>query len=106
MAVSHNGRRIKHEDPVAMLNADIAAIKRDVGHLIGVGAGNVSGKAKQAMNKLTDEAKAMACDAKERLDSAHTQLSETTARRPLTTIAVSMAAGAVAFKLLGWALRR
>lgn len=106
MAVSHNGRRIKHEDPVAMISADMAAIKRDVAHLIGVGAGNVSGRAKEAVNKLTDEAKTLACEAKERLDSAHTQLAESTARRPLTTIAVSMAAGAVAFKLLGWALRR
>lgn len=90
-----NNGRLKKSDPVRTLADDIAAIRRDVGHLIGAGAETASVRAKET-----------AALARERLEGAHTVLARSAARRPVATIAVSMAAGMAAVKLLGWALRR
>lgn len=94
MRTASNGR-MRRTDPVRMLADDIAAIKRDVGELISVGAASTSVRAKETA-KL----------ARKQLAGAHTALGESAGRRPLTTIAVSMAAGLVAARLVGWALRR
>lgn len=93
-------------DPVTTLSSDIAAIRRDISHLIGNGADNVSARAKETVSRLTEEARHVADQAREQYDVAHEKLSETAASRPVTTILVSMAAGMVIGKLLGWAMRR
>ncbi|HLO41470.1 MAG TPA: hypothetical protein VK176_10635 [Phycisphaerales bacterium] len=106
--ISSNGRARGRAtaDPVSNLTSDIAAIRRDISNLIGTGAGTVSAKARETAAHLGEEAKRLAGDAKERYDVAHEQLAEATARRPVTTIVVSMAAGMVVGKMLSWALRR
>lgn len=94
MRAVSNGRARKR-DRVRVLTDDIAAIRRDLAALIGEGADT-------AVSRARDTAEL----AKEQLQGAYSVLSRTTARRPVTTIAVSMVAGIAAVKLLGWALRR
>jgi ElaB/YqjD/DUF883 family membrane-anchored ribosome-binding protein len=106
--LSANGRARARAaaDPVSMLSSDIAAIRRDITNLVGAGTATVSAKARETAEHLGDEAKRLAGQAKEQYDVAHEHLSETAAKRPVTTIVVSMAAGMVVGKLLSWALRR
>ena len=104
-STSNNGHA-RHADPIDLLTRDIAAIKRDIGQLIGEQAGNVRWKARETAGRLQDEARHAAEQAKEQYDMAHQSLSKTTAERPVTTIVVALAAGAVLGKLAGWMLRR
>ncbi len=107
MRHSNNDRgTTKKSDPISMLTGDIAAIKRDVAQLIGHGAGNVSARARQAVSDLSDHAKDVAQQTRERYDEAHESLSQIAASRPVTTIAVSLLAGMVMGKALSWAFRR
>lgn len=103
--VSANGRG-KKGDPVATLSGDVAAIKRDISHLIGLGAGNVSAKARETASRLGEDARHIAQQAREQYDSAHETLAETTGKRPVATILVSVAAGMIIGKVLGWAMSR
>ncbi len=106
--ISSNGRATakKSADPVAVLTSDIAAIKRDISHLIGAGAGAVTGKARETMSRLGEEAQELAGQAKERYEEAHETLAKTAAARPVATIAVSVAAGMILGKVLGMMMRR
>jgi ElaB/YqjD/DUF883 family membrane-anchored ribosome-binding protein len=100
----HHSKR--NSDPIATLSGDIAAIKRDIGQLIGAGADNVATRAKEAVSRMGETASNLADRAGEQYEVAHEKLSETTAKRPVTTILVSMAAGMVVGKLLSWAMHR
>lgn len=106
--ISTNGhaRTRGKADPVSMLSSDIAAIRRDISNLVGAGTATVSAKARETAEHLGEEAKRLAGQAKEQYDVAHEHLAETAAKRPVTTIVVSMAAGMVVGKMLSWALRR
>lgn len=107
MRTSNNGhaRRVA-ADPIDVLTRDIAAIKRDITQLIGEGAGNVKYRAREAASRVQDEAVHVAEQAKEQYDVAHEALAKNTAARPVTTIIVALAAGAVIGKLAGWMMRR
>lgn len=98
----HYGR---NESPISTLSSDIAAIRRDIASILGAGASHMSDKARETVSRLGDEARHVAEQAREQYDAAHETLSEVTAKRPVTTIVVSMAAGIVVGKLIGMALR-
>lgn len=90
-----NNGRLRRSDPVRNLAGDIAAIRKDVGHLIGTGAESATARARET-----------AAMARHQIEDAHSLLARNAGRRPVATIAVSMVAGMAAVKLLGWALRR
>lgn len=102
---SNNGHS-RHADPVDTLARDVAALKRDIGQLLGDGAGNVKSRVREAVNRLGDEAQVVADKAVDQYELAHDSLAKTASAKPITTIMVAMAAGAVTAKLLGWAMRR
>ncbi|MCC6425460.1 MAG: hypothetical protein IT435_01435 [Phycisphaerales bacterium] len=103
MRTSHNGRHStkRTSDPIATLGGDIAAIKRDIGMLIGVGAGNVASRAREAVSRMGESAGEFKDRAAEQYEAAHEKLSASAAKRPVTTILVSMAAGLVVGKVSG-----
>jgi len=98
MKASVNGRRGREEDPVEVLRADLAALRKDLGDVTSSGVN----KAKELIQGATDGISGMAESAKETAGESHKKLSDFAGSRPLTTIALAMVAGAIGTKLIGW----
>lgn len=103
--VTTNGRAKKAAHTHGLAD-DIAAVKRDVRNLVGTGTEAVVGRARGAAARVGEEGRSMADEARKRLDTAHTAIANRASQKPLTTIALSMAAGAVVAQMLSWAVRR
>ena len=91
----------RHQDPLTSLQHDITAIKNDLTALVGSRAGFVRDAMKAHLNGVSTEAKHMAGRARNAAGAAHERLGEAARARPLTTIAVSAAAGIIGAKILG-----
>jgi hypothetical protein len=90
-----NGSHSRHADPVESLRRDLGAIKRDVSSLVGGGWGAASDRTKELLDQT-----------RERAGEVHKKLGEAAAARPLTTIALAAAGGAIGAKIVGLMLRR
>ncbi len=89
---SHRGRTA---DPIDALHDDIAALRRDFGALINGRMGAVSEKTRELVDQT-----------RERADDAHKALAKRASERPISTILMAAAAGAVASRLAIWMLKR
>lgn len=89
---NHRGRTL---DPIDALHNDIAALRRDFTALIGGRMGAVSERTREMVDHT-----------RERADEAHQALSKRAGERPLTTILLAAAAGAVASRVAVWMLKR
>lgn len=92
---SNNHHRRGRTNSSTALKEDMATVVRDLRGLVNDGL--------EAARTRTHEA---VDTAKERAVAARERLGEIAGERPLTTIAVSAVAGVVAFKMLGWMMRR
>lgn len=102
MKASVNGRRGRDEDPVEVLRADLAALRKDLSDVTSSGVN----RAKEMIQGATDGISGIAESAKETAGESHKKLSDFAGTRPLTTIALAMVAGAVGSKLLSWRYSR
>ncbi|GEM_PF-3822514 len=92
-------------DSMDALRSDVAALKADLKNLGRHGAAEVSrstsnllNSASQSAHKLTDEAKAKA-------ELAQQRVGEFASERPLTTIILALLAGAIIGKIITWSSR-
>jgi len=93
-------------DPVDLLRSDIAAIRRDLGRLVSGRLGAFAASTRESLGRAGETMRETADQVRERAGEMHEKLRESAAARPLTTIALSVAAGAVLVKVLGWMRHR
>lgn len=106
MRATRNSTLERTSDPMVALRNDVAAIKKDLTSLVGNRVGAVGDAVVSSLNGASTEARHLMRRAKKTAGAAHDQLSGAAAARPLTTIAVSAAAGILGAKILGWMMRR
>lgn len=103
MKKMNNGRLTL--DPVDALRADLSSIKRDLASLVGSGVDSVTERTTEAFTNASDAIKETMEHAQTTAAAAHRKLGKVTGARPIATIAIAAAAGAIAVKLLGRMLR-
>ncbi len=110
MKSSTNGRAKaldpRTADPLDLLRQDLSSLKRDMASLLGGGIDSAAGHTRHAVDSAKETIAELAEQGRERADEAHLKLGETAGARPITTILIAMAAGAVLAKALGvWSRR-
>lgn len=89
-----------------MLRADLEALRRDFSAVTSNGIGRATEYTKDTIGEVASTIAEAAETAKERAVESHRRLSEIAAERPLTTIALAIAGGAIALKVMGFFHRR
>lgn len=102
MKAMNNGTRNRSKDSIDVLRGDIAAIKSDIASLVEERLERLGAHARDTMTAASDGVHSAARFASDRAGTAHKQLRKTAGTRPLTTIAVAAAAGALGAGILGW----
>lgn len=103
MKKSNNGRLIA--DPIDTLRDDILAIKRDLASLLGTGVDAVTDRAIEVAEHAGESIKERAARTRQQAFAAHQRLAKVAGARPIATIALAAAAGAIAANLVGRMLR-
>lgn len=106
MKHSMNSRRGREIDPVEMLRADLEALRRDFSAVTSNGIGRASDYTRETIGEVASSIADAAETAKVRAVETHRKLSEVASERPLTTIALAIAGGAIAIKVLGFFNKR
>lgn len=91
----------RSDDSMQGLRDDIEAIRKDIGSLIKKGLKGHDGLRKSigdAGHRLSD----LADEARDRAEHVHRRVTDTASERPLTTIAIAVAAGLIGGKLIAW----
>lgn len=92
--------RVAHsDDPIEALKEDFASLRRDFTALVSESATEKMDQASQALKGVVKQTSKQA-------GAVHKQLSKTAAERPVATILVAAAVGAIGVKALSWMLRR
>jgi ElaB/YqjD/DUF883 family membrane-anchored ribosome-binding protein len=99
MKTSTNSRLAETDDPIESLKEDFAALRRDFAAL-------VTESASERMSQATDAVKGVVKQTSKQASAVHKKLSKTAGERPVTTILVAAAVGAIGAKALWWMLRR
>lgn len=101
-----NGRRSRTADPMELLRADLAALRKDFASLTSNGVhkvvDKVVDKASGSYDDVASSVKEFSDEAQDRAREAHKRLAEVASERPITTIAIAVAAGALGAKLMQW----
>jgi ElaB/YqjD/DUF883 family membrane-anchored ribosome-binding protein len=102
MKAMHNGTRTRSKDSLDVLRGDIAAIRSDIASLVEERLERIGTRARDTISAASDGVHTATKFATDRAESAHKQLRSAAGSRPLTTIAIAAAAGAMGATILGW----
>ena len=106
MKHSMNSRRGRDQDPIEMLRADLEALRRDFSTVTSNGIGRATDYTRETIGEVAATIADAAESAKEHAVYTHRRLSEVASERPLTTIALAIAGGALAIKVFGFFNKR
>jgi ElaB/YqjD/DUF883 family membrane-anchored ribosome-binding protein len=100
MRTTHNGRRTSR-DPVQALRRDIDSLRQDVAAIVSGRMDAIGDRARDTWNSAAESVHDAADQARTRAIAAHKQFSKTVATRPVRSVAIAFAAGALGAMLVG-----
>lgn len=104
--MKHSNSRVSTADAIDVLRDDIVALKKDLASLVTGRLNGLSDATHDAVARAGESVKEIAENTQEKAKAMHKSLGRAAAERPLTTVALAVAAGAIGVKLLGWLSRK
>lgn len=94
MKAAHNNGR-KTQDPMDVLRRDIACLKDDVATIVNGRLSDIGNRARDTWNSGVETVQDAAGQARDRAMAAQKQLANNVKARPMRSVAIAFAAGAV-----------